>query len=82
MDIYLTVVTAIGLATYLNYPAPPMSDKLLQWNNTGHYTTYQDLNIFFKGRPKYCDDSKPVCSRHGPEPLRLHTAGFFWVKAL
>lgn len=44
----ILIALVIALAIYINYPAPPLSDRLVKWKKEGKFFQYKDHNIFYK----------------------------------
>jgi hypothetical protein len=43
------VLIAIGFAIYANYPEPPLSPILYQWQTSGKTFNFKGFQIFYKG---------------------------------
>jgi hypothetical protein len=45
----LVVLIAIGFTIYANYPEPPLSPILYQWQTSGNTFNFKGFQIFYKG---------------------------------
>lgn len=53
----LVVFIAIVVTWFLNFPSPPMSPMLYQWESMGKQMKYKDYDIFYIGLPFITFDS-------------------------
>ncbi|XP_013780994.1 mesoderm-specific transcript protein-like [Limulus polyphemus] len=66
-------VLAVGAAVFLNYPAPPQSPIVYQWQSPGKFMQYKEKNIFYKD--ELGNGTGTVLCLHG-----FPTSSFDWYK--
>ncbi|CAG2161769.1 unnamed protein product [Oppiella nova] len=74
----LVVILAILFTVFVNYPEPPLSPLLYQWQSSGHYFHFKGYQVFYKDElSESAANDITVLSLHG-----FPTSSFDWYKIL
>lgn len=61
---FIVVIVGITFAIFANYPEPPLSPILYQWQSSGATFKFRENEIFYKGSDHYGSDHLNVAYYH------------------